>query len=136
MISHGITIPIYLDTNTDAKHMLKQFARLYHYGHMLMPALCVSTTATYAGLAISAWRQRESAWKSYGIAAATTVFMIPFTLIFIDGTNRALFGLERQTDIGPEKLGQVQALLRRWGQLHFIRSWFPLFGAVIGLKAL
>ncbi len=51
-------------------------------------------------------------------------------------TNSALFGLNE----GGGKmtagiaLGEVQELVGRWGRLHFVRSLFPLVGAVLGFN--
>lgn len=136
MMAHGITIPIYLDTNADAAHMLKQWKRLFHYGHMLMPALCILTTSTYAYLAWTKRSQRNPLWSKYALAAAVTSAMIPFTLIFMAATNDALFDLESTTkpNASAAVLRHVEALLVRWGQLHFVRSCFPISGAVIGFK--
>ena len=37
-----ITIPLFLDTNTQSAHMLTQWVRLYHYGHLYMPSMAIA----------------------------------------------------------------------------------------------
>ena len=53
-------------------------------------------------------------------------------------TNNTLFGLNEAGGKGAAgmALGRVQELVRRWGGLHFVRSLFPLAGAVLGFYGL
>ncbi|KAL4995980.1 hypothetical protein BDV10DRAFT_122801 [Aspergillus recurvatus] len=123
-----IMIPLFLDTNTQAEQLVGQFVRLYYYGHRLMPAISVTTCAMY-GLVASRKRAAERPWRTYAIAAATTVAMVPFTWLCMVPTNNALFGLYAAQD---PALDEVQRLIVRWKWLHVARSAFPLLGAVIG----
>ena len=31
-----VAVPVFLDTDTQADHLVQQWARLYHYGHQLI----------------------------------------------------------------------------------------------------
>ncbi|KAM0794048.1 hypothetical protein BDR22DRAFT_883676 [Usnea florida] len=132
-----MTVPVLLDTNTQPTHMVQQWVRLYHYGHLLSPALAIATCLIYAH---AATRKRASGrqWTLSAAAGAVTVGMIPFTWIVMVPTNNALFGLNegggvRVAGVG---LGEVQELVGRWGRLHLVRSLFPLVGAVLGFNGL
>lgn len=76
----------------------------------------------YLALAIA---RNEKIWI---VAALLTAGMVPFTWIFMAGTNRRL--LEPQ---GEEvRCEEVEALMRRWKDLNLVRAGFPLAGAVVG----
>ncbi|KAF2232872.1 DUF1772-domain-containing protein [Viridothelium virens] len=138
-----ITVPFLLDTNTQPAHMVRQWTRLYHYGHILLPSLSIITCLLYIYTAIG---KRGSSkvppryWTSHLTAGAVTVLMVPFTLIFMAPTNNALFQIDEETKSpGGEmaaSLDNVQALVRLWTKMHAIRSLFPLYGAVVGMKGL
>ncbi|KAF7585480.1 hypothetical protein BBP40_010818 [Aspergillus hancockii] len=127
-----ITIPVILDTGTQSKQLLDQFVALYSYGHTIMPALSVTTCALY-GFVANSKRAASDPWSIYGIAAATTIAMVPFTWIVMVPTNNALFALHAASDAALE---EVRGLSVRWQWLHVVRSLFPLAGAIIGWKAL
>lgn len=138
-----ITVPFLLDTNTQPAHMVRQWTRLYHYGHILLPSLSITTCLLYIYTAIS---KRGSSkvpsryWTSYLTAGAVTVLIIPFTLVFMTPTNDTLFQLNEETKTpGGEtvaSLDNVQALVRLWTKMHAVRSLFPLVGAVVGMRGL
>ena len=132
-----ITIPLFLDTNTETAHILTQWVRLYHYGHLLLPSMAITTSLIYA-YTITNRRASGKSSISYAIAAGVTVSMIPFTLLVMAPTNNTLFRLNDEIDLKPAvaTLGEVRLLVTRWGQMHFIRSCFPLIGAVLGLRGL
>ncbi|CAK1362245.1 unnamed protein product [Cercospora beticola] len=136
-----VSVPVMLDTNTETAVLLKQWVRLYHYGHLLMPGLAICTFLLYTFVVV----QRRSSgtdaqWRRYALAAATTVTMIPFTLAIMVPTNDTLFRLDRQTRVDGTKevlvSGDVRALVVRWSWMHIARSCFPLLGAVLGVGAL
>lgn len=142
----AISIPVLLDTNIDPSHSVRQWARLYHYGHIELPFLCVSATLLYAYAARRRYRHsmkgkgRQWSLSVYAAAAVATFAMVPFTWIFMAGTNNRLFQLndlsmsseESASDIDIEA-DMVRGLLVKWAILHVARSGFPLIGAGLGL---
>ena len=132
-----MTIPLFLDTNTQSAHMLTQWVRLYHYGHLLLPSMAIATSLIYA-YTVTAKRASGNKWVTYAAAGVVTVSMIPFTLIIMAPTNSTLFRLEKEIKVeaAVATLDQVQALVTRWGRMHFVRSLFPLIGAVFGFSGL
>ena len=131
------TIPLFLDTNTQSAHMLTQWVRLYHYGHLLLPSMAIATFLMYAYTVNAKWASGNK-WVTCAAAGVVTVSMIPFTLIVMAPTNSTLFRLEKEIKVeaAVATLDQVQALVTRWGRMHFVRSLFPLVGAVLGFSGL
>ncbi|GIJ81543.1 hypothetical protein Asppvi_000042 [Aspergillus pseudoviridinutans] len=115
----GVVVPVFLDTDTDASHLLRQWVRVYHYGHIYMPALGVATSGLYAYTAIRNRAHRQT----YTLAALTTIAMVPFTWIFMAPTNNTLFHLDGLATAGTSvaELGAVQEILIRWSWLHLFR---------------
>lgn len=134
-----ITVPVLFDTVTQPLPLLTQWARLYHYGHMVMPGICVAATSLFA---YSALRNRAVAsvknpkpWRIYAIAGATTIAMVPFTWVVMVPTNNMLFNLKELAGgkASVVEFAEVRALIVRWAWMHILRSVFPLAGAMLGL---
>jgi hypothetical protein len=132
-----MTIPVFLDTNTQPAQMLHQWVRLYHYGHLLLPSMSVATLSLYLYVALNN-RASGALWASYATAGAVTVAIIPFTLIVMVPTNNTLFELEDLVNISAAvpSLDYVRELVTKWGRMHLVRSLFPLLGATLGFNAL
>ncbi|KAL2169151.1 hypothetical protein VTG60DRAFT_6391 [Thermothelomyces hinnuleus] len=143
----AFVIPVFLDTNVAADHMLRQWVRLYHYGHIYMPAVCVATCGIFAyafldkkssSSSSSKHHQSDpsrSAASRYGLAAVSTIAMVPFTWLVMAPTNNTLFRLE-SLGSGVTDLALVRTLLVRWAWLHAVRSLSPLLGAFVGFTGL
>ncbi|KAH6722848.1 hypothetical protein BKA61DRAFT_626151 [Leptodontidium sp. MPI-SDFR-AT-0119] len=121
-----ITIPVFLDTDTEPAHLLRHWARLYHYGHIYMPTLCVTTFALYVFTAIR-HSSNGKKWRNYVIAGLTTITMVPFTWFRM----KALV----ETTALTVDLVQIREIVVTWAWLHIARSMFPLVGAIVGLVA-
>jgi hypothetical protein len=130
----ALVIPVFLDTIDDGPQLLRQWARLYHYGSIIMPALCVATCGIYGYVALSKRTAISPLWSPYALAAVSTLAMVPFTLWVMVPTNNALFELHRSE--GSTELDVVQVLVVKWAWLHVMRSLYPLFGAFLGFRAL
>lgn len=132
-----MTIPLFLDTNTQSAHMLTQWVRLYHYGHLLLPSMAIATSLIH-GYTATGKRASGQPWIVYAVAGAVTVSMVPFTLLVMAPTNNTLFRLEDESRFGVAvtTLDHVRELVGRWGRMHLVRSMFPLVGAVIGFRGL
>ncbi len=128
-----IAIPVLVDINSDPAHLVRQWARLYGYGIQYMPAGAIGTTALYAYAASTKARSSQP-WQTYALAAAATMTIVPFTWFVMAPTNNVLFGLNELAG-GAKGLVHVHELIAKWQWLHFVRSLFPLIGAVAGLRA-
>jgi hypothetical protein len=134
-----VAVPVFLDTTQTAGELYKQWARTYHYGHLGLPALSVSTFLFYG---YTAWRKRKAGnkhWRSQLLAGVVTVLMVPFTWIVMVPTNDKLFALEAQARAGALQVGtlrEAQELVTKWSVLHIARSLFPLAGTILGSAAL
>jgi hypothetical protein len=129
-----ICVPVLLDTNTEVSHLYRQWARLYHYGHICMPTMAVSATGMYAYAALRYRAANNKQWLVYAIAGATTIAIVPFTWLIMTSTNNTLFRLHELAVASPETgdLSTAHELLVKWAWLHLCRSVFPLAGAIVG----
>lgn len=135
MISLSVfAVPVFLDTNENAGHMVRQWVRLYHYGHIYLPALCVATCGLYGFAAMTKWATGQKQWARYALAAVSTFAMVPFTWLVMTPTNDTLFGFDASG--AAEDLGYGRGLVVKWAWLHVTRSLFPLIGAFIGFKTI
>ncbi|KAH8701025.1 hypothetical protein BGW36DRAFT_375420 [Talaromyces proteolyticus] len=132
-----IAVPVLLDTNlTDSGHTVHQWARLYHYGHIYMPALAVATTGLYIYTAMRKWAAREhNRLLIYAAAGVSTIAIVPFTWVLMDPTNYILFGLDELPKGSTQMMDEptVRKLLMKWAWLHVVRSLLPLAGSILGL---
>lgn len=130
----AFVVPVLLDTDTESTHLVRQWARLYHYGHIYLPALSVGTTGLYGYIALRPDPSEQKHWLTYAAAGATTITMVPFTWLVMVPTNNALFRLEALAaeTASDVDLNTVRGLVVRWAWLHVVRSLFPLVGAILG----
>lgn len=130
----GFAIPVFLDTMHNSGQLLTSWARLYHYGHIYMPALCVATVGLYSYTALAKRAAGRKEWTQYALAAVTTIAMVPFTWIVMVPTNDSLFAL-RDSEVeatGSVDMGSLRGLIVKWAWMHVTRSLFPLVGAYLG----
>lgn len=128
-----MAVPVFLDATTDPAQLFHQWTRMYHYGHQLMPTMAVATCLLYGYSSISK-RAAGRRWAMFAVAGMTTVVMLPFTWIVMAPTNNTLFRLEGESKVAAvTSLGEAQELVSKWRLLHFVRSLFPLAGALLGL---
>lgn len=131
-----MAVPVFLDTTKHAPQLLQQWLNMYNYGFPVLPTISVATCSLYLYTAI---RQRvaKGPWLIYAAAGFVTVTMLPFTWVFLWPTNDTIMRLEADTRAGlPARLEEAQELVKLWSRMHFLRSFFPLAGALIGLKGL
>ena len=123
-----VSVPVILDTVSGGAHLQSQWARLYHYGHYIMPAMAVGTGIVNGVIARSNARAHIP-WRLFAMAGMMTVSIAPFTWIFMVKTNNELFRLGAQP-ARPE-VSRVRELVVRWTWLHFVRSLLPLVGTMM-----
>lgn len=97
----------------------------YKRGTMMQAPLAVVGSVSAF---VSWWIDRSLPWLVGGVLLLA---IIPFTLVVILPTNKRLENQE--LDLGSEEAGR---LLRRWGQLHAVRSILSGVAFVIFLFAL
>lgn len=137
-----MAVPVLLDTTTSAPELFHQWARMYHYGHQILPGMAIGTFFLYALVSIRKCRANEpKPWRLFALAGCVTLSIIPFILLVMKPVNDELFRLEAMTRIvhmGIQSEASIKGikgakeLVVKWSWMHFTRSWFPLVGAVIG----
>jgi hypothetical protein len=141
MLSHGLTPPIILDTTHDQPTSLvvRQWARTFHYGHMILPPTAILTLIIYLCVLYTR-RNDRAAMLGYALAAFLTVAIIPFTLAFMDNTSLALVALDegytRGTIVPSKTDTSPRMLVAKWGYLHLCRAVMPGIGAMVGFRVL
>ncbi|KAL4811329.1 hypothetical protein BDV18DRAFT_155935 [Aspergillus unguis] len=136
-----LAIPVFFETTTHSSQLLHQWLRMFHYGHRGHPALAAVTLSLYA---LSSWRRHieHKSWKNLLLAGCVTVCMTPFTWLVMMPTNKRIFDLATASrdfnSNGSDNIGMEDAkrLVKKWGILHLLRSFFPLIAAGIGLDQL
>lgn len=130
-----MAVPVFLETTAEPSQLFHQWARMYYYGHRVLPTMAVATFLLYGYTAINR-RAAGRPWSVFAVAGMTTVMMVPFTWIFMVPTNNTLFRLMVESKAAPVvSWDEAQELVTKWSWLHFVRSLFPLAGAILGLMA-
>lgn len=128
-----LAVPVLIDTTTQTPQLFNQWVRIYHYGHRSLPAMSIATCLLY-GYAAFSKHAAGGPWHVFAVAGATTLSMLPFTWIFMLRTNNALFRAQKESKAGRvANWDEALKLVTTWSWLHFVRSLFPLAGAVLGL---
>ncbi|KAI2613402.1 hypothetical protein GGR54DRAFT_615697 [Hypoxylon sp. NC1633] len=135
----AVFVPVLIDTNTDASHLLRQWARTFYYGHLILPTICVGACGVYAYSALTKRAAGSKHWSRYAAAGITTITMVPYTWLVMASTNNTLFSLlssvESSSGVGVD-LELVQGLVVRWAWLHVVRTVFPLLGTIVGFRGI
>ncbi|KAI1324427.1 DUF1772-domain-containing protein [Xylariaceae sp. FL0255] len=128
-----LDVPVMLSVNKNSTALLSHWATLYEYGARLYPSISVTVGLLYL-LAIISNGRLGRPLGVYLAAVATTLSMIPFTLIVMMPTNDKLMGARNLAveDNVVVSLGEVDGLIGRWQMLHLLRCLFPLAGSLIG----
>lgn len=132
-----ITVPVLYNTIDAPSQLLKQWSRLYYYGHIYMPAMSVAVTGLFFYIAVQKRASKQDIWLRYAIAGATTITMVPYTLTVMAPTNNSLFALSDEAWEGSSSLslGEVRRIIYGWAWLHVARCFFPFVGSMIGLMS-
>ncbi|GAB7332790.1 hypothetical protein MBLNU13_g04521t1 [Cladosporium sp. NU13] len=131
-----ISVPVLLDTATDSPQLLRQWSRMYHYGHLIMPSMAAGTLLLHACSALQL-RAVGKPWGIFACAGAVTIAIAPFTWTVMGETNGKLF--ERFERVGASKenaasdLRETKGLVKHWSWLHLMRSLLPLAGTALAV---
>ncbi|KAF4981234.1 hypothetical protein FZEAL_2922 [Fusarium zealandicum] len=125
-----VGIPAALSAPSDSAIV---WASIYNHGVSIMPRLAGTTAIAYLYAAYDAYRHDRS-WKGFVAGALLTVAIVPYTVVFMSGTNDLLHAAAQGT-LGASQ-NEVAKLIGRWGALNLARSLFPLIGTVAGFLGL
>lgn len=113
---------------------------MYARGFAFAPPMAVFASINYGVVTYDRFKTKTDRsawhWKIYALASATTLSLIPFTLIFMRDVNASLLKAGSAVATGTaEVLSQDAAKLavERWGYLNMQRALFPLIGGLLGL---
>lgn len=128
-----LTFPVLFQTTTSPSQLLRQWQAIYLNGHRKGPIIALVVGLLHI-LAAREQMLRGQSGLLHGVAAATTVGMIPYTWIFMLGVNEKLFRMVREADVARETSWEaVKLWTGRWNTLNAVRALCPIAGAVIGL---
>ncbi|OJD20402.1 hypothetical protein ACJ73_08262 [Blastomyces percursus] len=134
------------ESNLPPSTLAKLWRNVYHLGSVQNPPIALTTAAAFFYLA---WSVRsgtalvrqtaENTATLYCAAGVLTLSIVPYTLIAMTKTNRALLEKAKVVESEPTvKVGtreETEHLVCRWVGLNGARSLFPLAGALVGLYA-
>ncbi|KNG83779.1 hypothetical protein ANOM_008218 [Aspergillus nomiae NRRL 13137] len=131
---HLLTIPILIETTQQPAQLVHQWSRIFYSGHRKGPGIAFVTGALYG---YAAWAKHSvgEPWHHWMVAAVTTVSMVPYTWMFMNATNTALFHAEDQFEKGGVEISLLESvrLVKKWDWLNTVRALFPLAGSVMGM---
>lgn len=132
-----MTMPVLVQTTTTSPHLLTQWKHIFDRGHIQGPSLAITTSLMNC---YAAWLRAAAhqPWISFAIAAALTIGIVPYTVVFMGKINTTLFAAVDQCREGKRSVSKAEAdrLVSKWTALHAVRSMLPLLGAVVGALAL
>ncbi|KAJ5192641.1 Protein of unknown function DUF1772 [Penicillium cf. viridicatum] len=73
----AIAVPVFLDTDDTSSHLVRQWARAYYYGHIILPAMCIATYGLYGYITLNKRATHRKHWLTYAAAGVTTLAMVP-----------------------------------------------------------
>ncbi|KAK9388729.1 hypothetical protein V1515DRAFT_419160 [Lipomyces mesembrius] len=132
----ALTIPALKAPKISTPDTATRFRELVSAIRRTVPFLAILPTASFAFLA---WKAPD-AKMAHLIATVCSASFIPYTLLFMMRTNRAILSkaevLESKSR-GPESSEgeNLELLLNQWVMMNSIRGVLPLLGALVGLSA-
>ncbi|KAF6795442.1 DUF1772 domain-containing protein [Colletotrichum sojae] len=125
-------VPAALSTGPEPQYALRAWTEVYNRGAATGPPIAL---ATFVSLGVVAYRQYQERkpWKALLFAGASSLAIVPFTIIFMATTNHALTAAAG----GSVKITwtETQALIEKWKVLNLIRGLMPLTGCLVGTYA-
>ncbi|KAJ4993968.1 DUF1772 domain-containing protein [Stagonosporopsis vannaccii] len=121
-------------------HAARLWRATFEAGFALAPPVAVVTASSlvFAGwTARSQWYSRSvSAGRRGGanwsfVAAALTVGIVPFTILFMKETNERLLEFAAREGLTRAEEGEVVEFLGRWKVLNGVRGMLPFVAAVV-----
>ncbi|KAH9926951.1 uncharacterized protein B0H18DRAFT_1004682 [Fomitopsis serialis] len=120
----------------------RQFATLYRTGARIAPATAVLAALAHLYLAYQSAAASPREGYAYLAAGVLTLSVVPYTLVSMMPTNKALLAVAESEGVGKDAAGdsadeaRVVSLLWKWRGLNLVRSFGPAAGFLVGLLAL
>ncbi|EFQ33700.1 hypothetical protein CGRA01v4_02001 [Colletotrichum graminicola] len=125
---------------SDEANLLTQFRVIFRRGFVLCPPFAAVATLANLGNALISWLSHHEDGGNtalrFLIAGLITASLVPFTLMFIVSSEGQL--LEKAAErVGegkeknPASAAQTRDLIKLWARLNYMRTFFPLIGALI-----
>ncbi|KAI1079038.1 hypothetical protein F5B20DRAFT_190513 [Whalleya microplaca] len=129
-----IGIPTILNTGAPTDVMLRQWRFQFLRGRSFMPIVGTLNAATYLFIAYNYYTIGLE-WRGFAAAGFSTFSLVPFTLIFIMGTNNKLLAACSSSDRKEKTMSDATAtaLIKRWGELNVVRQLVPMIGTGLAL---
>ncbi|KAB8203746.1 hypothetical protein BDV35DRAFT_384103 [Aspergillus flavus] len=108
---HLLTIPILIETTRQPAQLVHQWSRIFYSGHRKGPGIALVTGALYGYAAWAKYSVGEP-WHHWMVAGVTTVSMVPYTWMFMNATNTALFHAEDQFEKGGVEISLQESVSR------------------------
>ncbi|KAG6016305.1 hypothetical protein E4U43_003914 [Claviceps pusilla] len=124
----AVMVPALLDTDAESSSLVAHWARLYHYGSMMMPSMSAAITIVYVYAAAQYHQSRRKQRVRCVAAGALTMAIVPFTFYAMAPTNNALFAMG---NAAPDADETARSLVIKWAVLHAVRSCMPLAGVMV-----
>ena len=141
-ISYAAIPPLY---SAPSPLSAKQWKVLYRKGLAVAPPFAALTSMTFGYLSYTFKQAGRPDADLYGLAAALVVGIVPYTLIFMRGTNNKLMARAAEADmldvtkdvtqVGLPEEESTNELLDKWAFLNAIRCVFPLMATALGMWA-
>lgn len=134
----------------DEATVLAQFKVIFHRGFRLCPLFAAIATLANLGNAFISWRSNDSVSMAlrFLLAGLCTASLVPFTLLFVVRTESLL--LEKAAEMAKatqrvdprpgegktsSSAARTRDLVSEWARLNYIRTLFPLIGALVSYSA-
>ncbi|KAF2128246.1 hypothetical protein P153DRAFT_368110 [Dothidotthia symphoricarpi CBS 119687] len=127
----------------DEATVLAQFRIIFRRGFFLCPPFAAVATLANLGNALISWWSGDGASMAlrFLLAGLCTASLVPFTLLFIIRSESLL--LERAAGMAKGKVGEktlpsapsTRELIEEWARLNYLRTLFPLVGALVSYSA-
>jgi len=141
-ISYAAIPPLY---SAPSPLSAKQWRVLYLKGVVVAPPFAALTSITFGYLSYTFKQSSRPNAEFYGLAAASVIGIIPYTLIFMKGINDRLTARAAEAEMldATDKISQVgmpkgestNELLDKWAFYNAIRCVFPLMATAFGMWA-
>lgn len=117
-----------------AHHRWNFDAHLYQF--YIVPSILTSTALHL----LSAYLTPSPRIRNFSLtAAASALSIIPYTLLVIMPTNKALLAMDEKNELTPAEESDVPYLLGKWNSLHggrylpYVVSWVAGLGGLMGV---